>query len=261
MTRQDFKNKTLIFSLKIVSDKIKIPTSLSRFWNHQTWTRVNINPQTSMSQNHHEVRSFKMYYHQVFIDLVSASQRLKQGPNTSAKSRFAVTRHPLLNPHLQRLQHVSSKAWRTVSSQESLIHSWKEKNRFQTQNDCSTVTKWSQWHQLCWICQLLSSTLQFVTTLNYCPNGLGVVIATTSRSFTLTPNQSQETTATPWAWFCWSFFYIKSTFTVNWPYRNTFLLNQSDWATPSWKWSLNMSLILEFCFFIYPSGNVPNRFF
>lgn len=165
MTRQDFKNKTLIFSLKIVSDKIKIPTSLSRFWNHQTWTRVNINPQTSMSQNHHEVRSFKMYYHQVFIDLVSASQDLNK-VQTSAKSRFAVTQHPLLNPHLQRLQHVSSKAsvsLENVSSQESLIRSWKEKNRCQTQNDCSTVTKWSQWHQWCWICQLLSSTLQFVT--------------------------------------------------------------------------------------------------
>lgn len=205
-----------------------------------------------------------MYYHQVFIDLVSASQRLKQGPNTSAKSRFAVTRHPLLNPHLQRLQHVSSKA--SVSLENRLLSGitdplLKGKKQCQTQNDCSTVTKWSQWHQLCWICQLLSSTRQFDTTLNYCPNGLGVVIATTSWLFTLTPNQSQEMTATPWAWFCWSFFYIKSTFTVNWPYRNTFLLNQSDWVTPSWKWSLNMSLNLEFCFFIYPSGNVPNRFF
>lgn len=60
-----------------------------------------------------------MYYHQVFIDLVSASQRLKQGPNTSAKSRFAVTRHPLLNPHLQRLQHVSSKA--SVSLENRLL--------------------------------------------------------------------------------------------------------------------------------------------
>lgn len=68
-----------------------------------------------MSQNHHEVRSFKMYYHQVFIDLASASQRLKQGPNTSAKSRFAVTRHPLLNPHLQRLQHVVSLENRLLS--------------------------------------------------------------------------------------------------------------------------------------------------
>lgn len=56
-----------------------------------------------------------MYYHQVFIDLVSASQRLKQGPNTSAKSRFAVTRHPLLNPHLQRLQHVVSLENRLLS--------------------------------------------------------------------------------------------------------------------------------------------------
>lgn len=63
--------------------------------------------------------ALKMYYHQVFIDLVSASQRLKQGPNTSAKSRFAVTRHPLLNPHLQRLQHVSSKA--SVSLENRLL--------------------------------------------------------------------------------------------------------------------------------------------